>query len=149
MTEYHHSRPGRVREADQDHWATGSAWSGWVWFAGLVMIMTGFVNVIEGLVALFKQDYYIAGPSHVLVLNLTGWGWAHLLIGALVLISGIALLADQVWARVATVVLAGLNAIAQLAFIGVYPLWSIVAIMLCVVVIWALVAHGDESRVSP
>jgi vacuolar-type H+-ATPase subunit I/STV1 len=125
-----------------------TAWSGWVWFAGIMMIMMGAFGAIEGLVALFRDQYYVVGPYNVLVFDITGWGWVHLILGVLVLLTGIALLADAGWARVVTVILVGLDALVQLAFIGVYPLWSIIVIAMCVIVIWAIVVHGDESRLD-
>ena len=116
--------------------------------AGVLMIMMGMLNAIQGLVALFDQNYYLAGPNNVLVFDLTTWGWVHLVIGVLVLATGVSLLFDATWARVVTVILAGLESVAQLAFIGVYPLWSTIMITLCVLVIWAIVVHGDESRLE-
>jgi hypothetical protein len=156
MTEYRHTQAGRVDEtaswdsAPTSRRASGSitVWSGWVWFAGVLMIMMGVLNTFQGLVALFNQKYYVAGPDNVLVFDLTGWGWVHLIAGALVLLTGIALLFDASWARIVTVILAGLDVVVQLTFIGVYPLWSVIAIGLAVLVIWALVVHGDESRLN-
>ncbi len=155
MTEFQHSHAGGVQETASWEAAPASRrasrstmWSGWVWFAGVIMIMMGVLNAFQGMVALFNQDYYVVGPDNVLVFNLTGWGWLHLIVGALVLLTGIALLFDASWARVVTVILAGLDVMAQLAFIGVYPLWSIISIALCVLVIWAIVVHGDESLVD-
>jgi hypothetical protein len=43
-------------------------------------------------------------------------------------------------------VLAALNAIAQLAFLSAYPIWATILIALDVLVIWALVVHGDETK---
>jgi hypothetical protein len=156
MTEFRQGQAGRYEDTAgwEDVPASSRAstrttvWSGWVWFAGVIMIMMGVLNAFEGLVALFNQQYYVVGPNNVLVLNLTGWGWLHLILGALVLLTGVALLFDAGWARVVTVILAGLNVIAQLAFIGVYPLWSIIGITLCIVIIWAVVVHGEESHVN-
>ncbi|MBP2479323.1 hypothetical protein JOF53_008195 [Crossiella equi] len=123
-----------------------TAWTGWIGFAGIMMIMMGAFNAVEGLVALVWRDYYVVGPENLLVFNLTGWGWVHLLIGALVAVTGGALLSGQRWARPVTVLLVCLNALAQLAFMSVYPLWSMVVIALCVIVIWAIVVHGDDGR---
>lgn len=150
MTEYRHGQADRID--DEANWNPGRApramWSGWVWFAGVVLIITGMIGAFEGMVALFNRNYYVAGPNNVLVFDVTGWGWVHLIIGALLLLTGVALLFDAAWARVATVILAGLDVIAQLASIGVYPLWSVISITLCVLVIWAIVVHGDDSRIS-
>jgi hypothetical protein len=122
-----------------------SGWAGWIGFAGVMMVMIGGFNAIEGMAGLLTDDFYVVSPSDVLVFDLTGWGWVHTVIGVLVAITGIALLMGASWARVVTVILAILNAIAQLAFVAVYPVWSLIVITLCVVVIWAVIVHGDEA----
>jgi hypothetical protein len=155
MNEYSGRQSNRV-EDPASGWvepASGRAngrtmWAGWVWFAGIMMIMMGAFGAIEGLVALFRDQYYVVGPYNVLVLDITGWGWVHLILGILVTITGIALMANASWARVVTVILVGIDALVQLAFIGVYPLWSMIVIALCVIVIWAIVVHGDESQLD-
>lgn len=121
-----------------------SVWAGWIAFASLLMIMMGSFNAIEGLAGVLVDDFYVAAPADVLVFDLTTWGWLHLVIGVLVALTGAALLTGTTWARVVTVVLAILNAIAQLAFAAVYPVWSLIVIGLCVTVIWAVVVHGAD-----
>src|SRR5690349_2979708 len=109
-------------------------WAGWVVFAGVMMIMIGCFHALAGLVALFKDDDY------------TAWGWIHLLVGVVVAIAGVALFAGQMWARVIGVLLAGLSALANMAFIAAYPVWSIIIITLDVIVIFALIVHGRDVR---
>lgn len=125
-----------------------TGWLGWIWFAGIMMIVMGSFNAIEGLVALFRGEYYVVTEEQVLVFDLTAWGWITLLIGILVALAGGALLSGAAWARVVTVVLAVINAVAQLAFASVHPLWSTIVIALCVTVIWAVVVHGSEADVT-
>ncbi|QFZ19646.1 DUF7144 family membrane protein [Saccharothrix syringae] len=121
-----------------------SPWSGWIGFAGIMMIIIGVFGVIEGVVALFDDDFYVVGPEQVLVLDLTGWGWTHLVLGCLIAISGAALFTGAAWARVVAVVFAAANAIVQIGFVALQPVWSTVVIGLCVVVVWAVVVHGSE-----
>ncbi|WP_206794747.1 hypothetical protein [Amycolatopsis sp. MtRt-6] len=118
---------------------------GWIWFAGTITVLAGLFNVVEGVVALFDRDYYVIGPSGLLVFTLAGWGWVHLIVGVLVVLTGIALFTGSTWARVVTVALAGFNALAQLAFLSAYPFWGMLVIALDVLVIWAVIVHGDEA----
>ncbi|SDW73339.1 hypothetical protein SAMN05421504_1011366 [Amycolatopsis xylanica] len=154
MRQQRHDRPGRVEDPVSEEWAAPPAparspmWAGWVWFAAVMMIIIGVFGVIEGLVAIFSESYYVAGPNNVLVLDVTGWGWFHLIAGILIGLTGIALFFDATWARVLTVVLAAVDAVAQLSFIAVAPVWSAIVIALCVMVIWAIVVHGSESRLE-
>jgi len=124
-----------------------TAWFGWVVFAGIMMIMIGSFHALAGLVALFEDDYYVTTSSGLVVnVDYTAWGWAHLILGALIALAGIALFAGQMWARVVAVIIAGLSAIVNMVFIAAYPLWSIVMITLDVVVIYAVVVHGREGK---
>jgi vacuolar-type H+-ATPase subunit I/STV1 len=121
--------------------------SGWISFAGIMMILLGAFQVIEGLVALFRPDYYLVGSRGLVVsLSYTGWGWFHLILGVVVLAAGFGVMAGATWARVVGVVLALLSAIANLAFIAAYPLWSIIVILVDCAVIWALTSGYSRVR---
>lgn len=151
MTEHAHPGTGpasdvRSTPATQEHVETGSAWLGWIWFAGAMMILLGLFNVIEGLVALFNSRFYVVGPEGLLVFDIAGWGWVHLIIGILAVAAGLALFTGAMWARVVAVVLATINALAQLTFLSAYPVWCTIVIALDVIVIWAVIAHGAEAR---
>jgi hypothetical protein len=139
-------RAGRVAEGGT-YDVGPSGWAGWVVFAGLMMIMVGAFHGISGLVALFRDEFYVVRPSG-LVLNIdyTAWGWTHLLVGVLVFAAGCGALVGQTWARAVGVVLALLSAVANMLFISAYPVWSVVLITLDVVVIYALIVHGRELK---
>ncbi|GAA1208997.1 hypothetical protein LY12_001261 [Prauserella alba] len=118
--------------------------TGWVTFASIMLVLVGLFNVLFGLVALFEQDYYVVGDAGLLVFDLTGWGWIHLVIGGAAVLAGVALTTGATWARAVAAGLAGLNALAQVAFLPAYPAWSLVAIALDVLVIWAVVVHAGK-----
>ena len=127
-----------------------SAWVGWIGFAGVMMILLGSFHVIQGLVALFNDDYYLVGKSGlVLNLDFTAWGWAHLIGGLVVIGAGAGVLRGQVWARTVGVVVAMVSAIVNIGFLGAYPLWSLLMIAVDVMVILALTVHGAEMRDVP
>nr|WP_042184433.1 hypothetical protein [Kibdelosporangium sp. MJ126-NF4]CEL16293.1 hypothetical protein [Kibdelosporangium sp. MJ126-NF4]CTQ94216.1 hypothetical protein [Kibdelosporangium sp. MJ126-NF4] len=120
-------------------------WSGWMWFAAIIMVLTGIFNAVEGLVALLNRAFYVTNGDDLLILDLTTWGWVHLLIGVLVMSAGFALLTGAVWARVVAVAVASVNAIAQITFVSAYPVWSTIVIALSILVIWAIVVHGRDA----
>src|SRR6476646_1265217 len=72
-----------------------TAWAGWAYFAGIMMMMVGAFQVIEGLTALFNQDYLVvkSGSQLAIHVNIAAWGWLHLLIGAVAIAAGLAVLA--------------------------------------------------------
>lgn len=53
-----------------------NAVAGWVVFAGAVMFVVGVFDVIQGLVALFKEEVYLIPASGLVVsTDYTLWGW--------------------------------------------------------------------------
>jgi hypothetical protein len=122
-----------------------SLWVGWVYFGGAMMVMLGVFNLVEGLVALFNDEYYVATTQGLLLFDITAWGWVHLIIGLIAVAVGIGVFTGATWARICGVILCGINAIAQLVFLSAYPVWGALVIALDVLVIWALIVHGDEA----
>lgn len=122
--------------------------AGWIGFAGMLMLILGGVDVFQGLIALFEDEYYVPTQAGFLVVDLTGWGWIMLLWGALLVLAGLGLLAGRGWARWFTIVVVSLNLFAQLGFVGnsQYPLWALTGIALSVVVLFALTARWEESQ---
>jgi hypothetical protein len=133
--------------ADRRPQPTG--WVGWIVFAGTMMIMVGAFEAMMGFVALFKDDYYLVARNGLVVsLDYTTWGWIHLIFGIVALLAGFGLLAGQMWARVVGVIVAVVSAIANVAFLAAYPVWSVIIITVDVLVIWALTVHGREVKAA-
>jgi hypothetical protein len=123
-----------------------SAWTGWVGFAAIMLALIGSITFFEGLVAIFRDEYYVVTGKQVLIFDLTTWGWVMLVWGILLFIAGLGLAAKSGWARWFTIIVVSLNVIAQLGFLGntQYPLWSLVVIGLEIVVLFALTARWGE-----
>ena len=82
------------------HRADPAPWmAGMTSFAGILLIITGVFNAIEGLVALFQNEVYVAGREYVFAFDLTAWGWTHLILGAVVAAAGFGVMSGQVWGR--------------------------------------------------
>jgi hypothetical protein len=118
-------------------------------FASFMMFMLGTFQVIQGLVAIFDDDYYAVTASGLLVnVDYSAWGWVHLLLGLLIIAAGVGLVAGNMAARILAVALAGLSAVLNLAFIEAKPIWSIIVIAIDVLVIYSVTVHGRELRPS-
>lgn len=124
-----------------------SAWTGWVVFAGAMLVLSGAFQVVFGLVALLDDGLFVVRPSGMVInVDYDVWGWGHLAIGTLAVLIGLGLVAGNLAARIVGVVIAGLSALANLAFIPAYPIWSTIVIAVDVLIIYAIVVHGDELR---
>ena len=130
--------------------ASQDAWSGWIAFAGMVIIIVGGMDVLQGFVAILKDDYVVATPKGLAILDVTAWGWATLIWGALLIVAGLGLLGGAGWARWLAIIGVAVNAIQQIAFQAnypqAYPLWNLVIIALNIVVLYALTARWQGFR---
>jgi hypothetical protein len=117
---------------------------GFTVFAGTMMIVIGILHAIQGIVALANDTFYVVGQEWTFSLDVTTWGWAHLILGVLVAFAGFFVFQGAVWARTIGVIVAALSAIVNFAWLPYYPVWGIVVIVLDVFVIWALTAHGRD-----
>jgi hypothetical protein len=124
-----------------------SGWVGWIAFAGVMMLLVGSFHIIQGLVAVFEDEYFLVSTSGLAVsVDFTTWGWTHIIGGIVLVLAGIAVFTGQVWARSVGVVLAMLSAILNIAFLAAYPIWSVTMIAVDILVIWALTVHGAELK---
>jgi hypothetical protein len=122
-------------------------WIGWILFVGVVMIVSGLISLIQGLVALFDDDFYLVAAEKLAIdVNYSAWGWALIAFGALLIGSGYAVMFGYTWARFVALIVTFLNALINLTFLAAYPIWSIIAIGLDLIVIYALAVHGGEGR---
>ena len=117
---------------------------GFVFYAGIMLIITGIFGAIQGLAAIVEDAFYVVSPNYVFAFDVTAWGWVHLLVGLLAVAAGAFLFSGQLWARIVGIAAAALSAIANFAFIPYSPVWSVLIIALDVAVIWALACHGGE-----
>jgi hypothetical protein len=129
-----------------------TAWSGWIVFAAFVLIIVGAMDILQGFVAIFKDEYVVATAKGVALLDVTGWGWATLIWGALLIIVGLGLLAASGWARWLAIIGVAVNAVGQVAFMAnypqAYPLWNLLIVALNVLVLYALTARWTGFKES-
>jgi hypothetical protein len=124
-----------------------TGWTGWIGFAAVMMVLLGSFHAIQGLVALFKDDYYLVSDRGLTVhIDYTAWGWTHLILGIIIALAGISLFTGRMWARIVAVLVAMLSAIVNIGFLAAYPVWSTIMIALDILIIWAVMVHGREMK---
>jgi hypothetical protein len=120
------------------------AHTGWTVFAGLMLLLGGLWNVVWGFFEILN-DYYFSGDT-LLAGNHSLWGWLYIAAGVCLL-----LLAPLVFAHNPTgVVLAtfavALNALSHLLGFGHRLGWSIAALVIDGLVLFALISYGFRIR---
>ena len=123
--------------------------TGWIVFAGVLMILAGGNMAINGLWALHANDVVQKSFGDTLLFsssNLDTWGWIYLIVGAVVLVAGI-----SVFFRAAFGVWVGIIAALVQAFFAFFwifsPYWpgALVIIALDLLVIYALSSPVAED----
>jgi hypothetical protein len=116
---------------------------GWVTFGGVLLLILGTLNVIDGIAAIGKAHFYVAN-AHFVFGDLKTWGWVALCLGALQLLVGLGVFAKNQFARWTGVVVLSLNAIAQLLMMPAYPFWSLTLFAVDILAVYGLIAYGDR-----
>src|SRR3954452_15963768 len=127
--------------------ATSDRWAGWVVFASIMLCVIGALNVVQGLVALTNDTYFLVrADDHLLLTDFTGWGVVLLIWAMVQIAAGLGLNTGHGWARVLAIAAACVSVLIQILFLSAYPIWSTIIIAIDVVVIYALTARWAEAR---
>jgi hypothetical protein len=118
--------------------------TGWVMFAGAIMVIVGFLNFFYGLAAILNDDVVVVGGHGAIIADLTAWGWVTLIVAVVLVLTGFGLFSGAEWARAVGVIIVGLNAIEQVWVFPAAPLWALIVILLDVVILYNLTARWGE-----
>ena len=135
-----------TRSARGRSYAEGRGY-GLVLFAGVLLLVSGFWNLIYGIAAIAQSHVFVAN-AHYVFGNLRAWGWVTLIFAILLLVAGGGVMVGNQMARWFAVVVLGLNLIEQMFSIPSYPFWSLTIIALDVVALYGLCAYGSRENVE-
>jgi hypothetical protein len=114
-------------------------------YAAVWMWILGFFHALAGFVAIAEDEIIVATPKYQFQLDVTTWGWIHLVLGAVVLFAGFALFNGSVWARTVGVLMAVVSVVSNFMWLPYHPIWGLLMITASSFVIWALTVHGREA----
>lgn len=106
--------------------------------AAIILATLGVVSVLQGIAAVAEDEIFVVGLAYTYEFDVTTWGWIHIVVGALMILIGVALMTGTTWARVTAIVIAAISVIANFLWLPYYPWWSTLIIALNIVVIWAV-----------
>ena len=117
----------------------------WNLFAGTLLIVLGGFQAIWGVTGVVKTAVFLVGAQQlILPANYNAWGWVHIAVAILLIVTGLAIIARQTWARHVGIALCAIGAIANFLTLGAFPLWSLILIGFDVLAIYALAVHGKD-----
>lgn len=124
-----------------------SSWVVWIALAGVLLVLLGTFHIVQGVGALLTdQRFLLRDAEPLLDLDTTTWGWLHVLVGAVVAAAGFLVFGGRPWARVVGASVALLSGLTALSFLSQHPAWALAVIAFDVVVVLALVLHGEEIK---
>jgi hypothetical protein len=115
-------------------------------FAGVMLFSMGMFEFFHGLAAVFGDGAFVSAPSYVFALDITTWGWIHILLAVAAMVVGGAVITHRTWGLVAGVGVAVVVAVANFLFVPQSPSWPLASIALSVATIWALCEVISEDR---
>jgi hypothetical protein len=107
-----------------------------------MFLLVGAFNLLDGIVALVNDDYFVA--DELLFGDLTAWGVWWLVVGTAQAVTGLAILRRGTLSWIFGIAIASVNALTQLMWLGAYPAWAIAAIIVDGLIIWALTTRIDD-----
>jgi cell division protein FtsL len=118
--------------------------TGWAAFAGAALLVIGLLDVVYGLAALLNDNVITSAGNGqgVIIWDFTTWGWIHLILGVILILTAFGLFSAAGWARVVAIILCIFGAVAQVGLITAFPIWSFLMILLFIAVIYNLTAKG-------
>ncbi len=119
--------------------------TGWIAFAGFMMVFTSFFNLMYGLALTFKDNWVAFDPEAAVVFNTGAWGVILLVTGIVKFATGYGLLTGRTWARYVGIFVVAVNMVEHMALVGSYPTWSLIVIVLSVFILYALVVPVEEE----
>ena len=120
--------------------------SGWVLFAGIMIMMVGVLNIIWGIAAIDKSTFFVQDSKYIFS-DLKTWGWIMAILGGLQLVAAFSIWSGGGYGRWFGIASATCNAIAALLSIPAYPFWSLAVFAIDVLVIYGLAAYGGDRRI--
>jgi hypothetical protein len=128
--------------------ASPRAWSGWIGFASLMMMIIGAIDFFQGLIAVIRKEYYAFTPQGLIIFNVTTWGWLAIILGIILFLVGLGLAGGAGWARWVAIILIAVNLLGTLGWLGNSdtPVWSLTLIALQIIVLYALTARWRDAE---
>jgi hypothetical protein len=120
---------------------------GWMFFAGTIMGIGGIMRIFDGVWA-FRNKGVLPEEAKDGILgdSLTTHGWVWLIVGVLLFVGSFAVVMRNQFARWIGIIGGAILAITSLWSMPYYPVWSLTYVLLGILVVYGLAAHGGRTN---
>ena len=119
---------------------------GWLLFAGVMLMLAGFLNAIWGIAAIDDSAYFNGDDRFVIFDSLSAWGWLLLLVGILQLIAAFSVWNRHTYGQLAGIAFASLNAMILLFTVNAFPFAAFMLFIVDLLIIYGLAVYGGRQR---
>ncbi len=116
---------------------------GLVTFAGVMIMIAAVLNILYGIAAIDKANFFVHNARYVFG-SLNTWGWFLVALGVVQVFAALAIWRGVSWGRWFGVGCASVNAILQMLWIPAYPVLAITILTLDIIAIYGLMAYGGR-----
>ncbi|MFD6396834.1 hypothetical protein [Nocardia sp. NPDC060249] len=106
--------------------------------AATALVIAGTLSILRGIAGIIEDEVFLVPGDYVYQLDVSAWGWIHLVLGVLLVAVALGMMVTATWARIVAYCLAALSIIANFLSLPYYPWWSVILIVIDLVVIWAI-----------
>ncbi|MCO5315580.1 MAG: hypothetical protein M9938_05410 [Solirubrobacterales bacterium] len=130
--------------------AGSAGWASWVAFVAVMMILIGIFSVIAGLAAVTDDGFITrsTGDGSIFLLSSHAIGVLWIVVGALIVCTGWALIQGREWARIVTIILAGLHAVVDLLTVSAHPFLSLLFILISLTIIYGVTVKWEQAKIG-
>ena len=119
------------------------AGTGWIAYSGIMLIIVGCLDFVDGLWALDRGDTEL--DQLMYADKLSTWGWIYVILGIVLIATGIGVFARAQWARLIGVIAASVSIVANMLWVFAFPVTSLILILLASLVIYGLVVYAEPE----
>jgi hypothetical protein len=119
---------------------------GWVLFAGAMLTLAGFLNIVWGIAAIDGSAFFTDEGRYVLFDDLNAWGWFFLIVGILQIVAAFSIWNGGAFGQVLGIFFAGLNAVILLFTVNAFPFAAFMLFIVDILIIYGLVVYGGRAR---
>jgi len=125
--------------ADRGSVVEGSSYSN---FAGIFLFVVGLFNILDGVMTLWRKEYFQG--ADVVVANLQTWGWIVLIVGVVQVLAGWLVLSRSAVGRWVGIIIVVVSMMVSFLAIGVYPFWTLIILVIDAIVLWGLTGRWES-----
>lgn len=103
-------------------------WGPWVMLGSILMMIAGAFKLIAGITGLFRDQWIVQGYEGYMLVDLTGLAVWWIVIGAVLLLGGLAAMQAKRWGYIVGLIAASVAAISEFFMMPYYPIWSIILV---------------------